>query len=722
MKLPEVSRDKLYLKIINKLAVPFTLISLLLMVLLYIEFRHPYFFLQDDNRDYYLPYFIHNYESLLKGEIALYNFHQFMGEPILALGQSAVLYPITYLSVFLSNLFFGHYYAAIDIQVILHLLIGAAGFYRLIRFFDIERKAAFFAGLTWPLSSFVIYASNSWVIVAGVAAYFPWMLLFSFHLYKKPSLKTAFYAVIVRLLLFYAGHIQYFIYSVIFEFITATIYVISGSEAGRKMAQILKFLKVYIAGYICVFVFSLPLLLPMWHQTTISAQRSKPLPFEVFASEYYPVDQLLKGLFYPFLQVNENTYASSKNLLNLSHIGYLTIILLSVLFIERYIVRSKKFTITSVKLSVFVLPALIAFLWATNCLFNKPVYIIPILNRFRWPFKLAIYLDFYLIAVAAFVLSHIIAHFSWKAATKKILFSLIIGIQILNFVLLYTVSPYKDFGEHHSDSLPLQEKLKDKLNGGRIISIGFDTWYFTPQNNHGYLTAPTLAFNYATLWGLDYFAGYEPLLSSANSEAVLGLNFTAIISPDDTILVDYLRKVVDYLRKAAVKWYIFPANKEDEYAKKFNAYGIVKKYADENRVVFYDTKAYDMVFYSDGEKINSTNYRVTTNTIELNVDNRQSDIVVFNYLYNSFFKCYVDGKEAELKPVDKIHFSVSVPEGKHHIMVRYSDPYLLIGTHIALGFLTIILIVWMFVSILKRKAKIQTTDNLVEVYEYEIGK
>lgn len=385
-----------------RLFYPLGLLALVLMVLLFIEYKHPYFFLQDDNRDYFLPYYIHNYKSLLNGEIALYNFHQFLGTPALAVGQSAVLYPITYLSVFLSSLLFGHYFTAIDIQVIIHLLIGAIGFYQFMRFLNIERKIALFGGLTWSLSPFAVYVSNSWVVVSAVAAYFPWMLLLSFRIHKTSSIKTTICAVLARLLLFYAGHIQYFIYSVIFEFLTVLVYVVSDSLPGEKKVSILKFLKNYIIGYIFVFIFSLPLLLPMWHQTTISAYRNKPLPFDEFFQRNYPISQILQGLFFPFIQTENISHNSP-----LSYIGSFSLFFVVIGLIEK-IKKSKIVFINSIKLSVFIIPALIAFLWASNKIFNLFIYVIPILNRFRWPFKIAFYLDFYLIIIATIMLSYFI--------------------------------------------------------------------------------------------------------------------------------------------------------------------------------------------------------------------------------------------------------------------------------------------------------------------------
>lgn len=654
-----------------------TLIIILLLFFLYVEFKHPYYFLQDDNRDYFLPYFIYNYKSLLNGELAVYNFHQFLGIPSLAVGQPGALYPIAYLSVFLSNLFFGHYFAAVDIQVIIHLLIGAVGIYKFIRSFDIERKAAFFAGFIYPLSSFIFYISNSWVVVSSVAAYFPWMLLFSFRLYKDASLKTIVFTVIARLLLFYAGYVQYFIYSVIFELITVFLYVILSSEPLERKANIIKFIKEYIKSYIYVLILSLPLLLPMWHHTTISAHRSTQLEFSSFASRFFPLEQLLKGLFYPFSNADKSAYVSLLNMFNLSHIGYIAILLIIIGIADRYITRKNHIKIKSVKLFVFAGPALLAFIWSTNWMFNYIIYLVPILNRFRWPFKLAFFLDFFLIVIAAFILSHFIEKLPKRKAVKNIAIIVIIVIQIFNFGFLYTVTPYKALADH-GDSLPLEEKLTDELTGGRIISVG--SWTSAPENNYAYLTAPTLGFNYATLWGLDYFAGYEPLIPATNAEACLNLNHTAIIESGDPI-------PIDYLRKAAVKWYIVPKNKVDEYSSEFILSGIIPKYEDENRVVFYDEHAFPMVFNSNGEKIEDEDLRVTANKIEINIHMQKSDTIFFNYLYNPFLKAYLDGERTALDKYDDIHISVTVPEGKHQILIKYEDPYFTAGICVAIAFL-----------------------------------
>jgi len=663
-------------KLLMRYVYPFTLVVCVFIVLLFVEYNHPYFFLNDDNRDYFLPNYIHNYRSLLNGELALYNFHQFLGIPHLALGQSGTLYPIVYLSIFLSKLIFNHYFAAIDIMVIIHLMIGSVGFYKFVSFFDIEHKICLFGGLTWALGSFVVYVSDSWVIVSAAAAYFPWMIFFSFVLLKNPSLKAVFGAVAVRLLLFYAGHIQYFIYSVIFEFLTVVLFLIYRYQNGNKIKCVVILLGKYIRSYLYVLIFSLPLLLPMWHQTTISADRSGRLVFEEFVGRKFPLSELISGL----------TYVGYGKLGYLSHIGiiviYFLVIGLIIGLINRIKSKSKIQTNENVSLFVFLIPALIALLWATSTHFNQLIYIIPILNRFRYPFKLVFFLDFYLIVITTIILSNLMKRYS-SDIYKKVLCILIIAVQMFNFIFIYANFPY-NFGTH-LDKIPLEEKLQTQLSEGRIVSAGFEFWSSNLKDDSNFITAPTLGFNYATLFGLNYFAGTEPLRSTATSKACLGLNFKAVIDSNNII-------PVDYLRKAGVRWYIVPVSKYKEYAVKFSSYGIIKKYQDKNRVIFIDEKAYPMVADSFGKIISYSDYMVSANTISLSVDFNKNDTIIFNNLFNPFFEGYIDGEKVEIKPVNKIHFSIEVPKGKHRIKIKYRDPYFIAGLYVSFVFLLLLLI------------------------------
>ena len=663
---------------------PVLLAALLLIGVLLIELRHPYFFLQDDNRDGVLPNLVHTFDSLLGGELAQYNFHQFLGYPFLAAGQTGVLYPLNYLAVFLSRALLGHSFLAVDLLVVMHLLIGALGFYALVRSFKLDGRIAVLAGLSWSFSSFIFFGSDSWVVISAIAAWFPWMIFLSLRHYRNPGWQGLLLSLLPRLALFYVGYIQYFICGVIFEFITLFLYALTDRRQESRRRAVLSFLKGYLPSYLLVLIFSLPLLLPMARLTAVSAGRDAKLAFEVFAGQYYPIGQLLLGLFFPFLTVGEGTYASFRNLLNLSHIGYVPLGGLLLWFGlkwkenrgHRSLFRFRSYEGRRVALTPFVLPLAIALLWSSSVAFNGLLYLIPMINRFRWPFKMAVFLDFYLILLAAVVLAELVERIPWKRKARELLVLGLIGVQLVNFLFLYIVMPYRDFGEHHGDSVPLEEPLREELAGGRIVSVGFRIWEPSVGNSRSYKTVPTLGFNYATLWSLEQLGGYEPFISRDHVRAALGLNFSSIFPSSRPL-------PVEYLRQAGVCWYLLPPELEGEYGELIESYGMVKRFEDGDRVVFFDPGAEALVSFA-GEADGVERYRLMTNSIRVETDLEEPGVLVLKYLYHANFRATVDGEPVRLVADEGIGMRVEVPAGEHRVVVEYVDPDFRFGLVVSL--------------------------------------
>lgn len=663
------------------------LIGVILIFLLMLEIRHPYFFLQDDNRDTYLPNFVHAYRSLANGELALYNFHQFSGNPALAGGQNGELYPLVYLAVFLSNIFFGHVFATIDILVIIYLMLGGAGVFFLIDFLANDRRAAFFAGIAWPLSSFVVYGSNSWNIIAALAAYFPWMIYFSLRTFENRRLRWFALGIVARLSLFYVGHIQYFVYAVIFEFFVGISYALYVSTSGAKRKNATRFILEFLAGYMIVFLLALPLLWPMWNYTSHSAFRDDKLSIVKFIQLFYPIDQLLLSLVFPFKAISPPLWGRDLNFSSISHIGYIPIILIGTGIYLKFKHKAAPLSVNGTRFAVFVRPLLLALIWATVPFFSILLYFVPVVNRFRWPFKIAFFLDFFLVILAALTLAYLLKNFRFFARNSiPIILGLII-IQLFNYGLLYMATPYKDFGGHHADTIPLQEPFKEELSEGRIVAVGFDVWKqadygTTPEN-----TSPTLGFNYATLWGLDYFAGYDILISDDKRTATLDMNIRAIWSLNKAV------PVVQF-RDAGVSWYIIPQSKYEKYAKELAPYGIVKKYEDSYRALMFDPFAKPMVYWlDDGAPIKDVHE--TVNTIRVGTDDADGGRIVFNYSYSEFFIASVDGIPTEVSRFGINNFAIEVGPGKHKILIEYQDPYFIKGLKIAAA--TLIMLIAMVV-------------------------
>lgn len=647
---------------------------------LLIELKYPYYFLQDDNRDFFLPVYVHTYRSLINGEFALYNFHQFLGYPIFSGALSGALYPFTYISVFLSEFLFGHYFATIDIYVLIHLIIGCIGFMFFLRELNLKNYAAFFGAVTWPLSSFIIHASNAWVTVSSVAAIYPWIVCYSIRLFRNYRCKEFVMLLIAKTLLFYTGFHQYFIYIMIFDFLMLLILTLKNTII--KHGELVKAVKLYALNTFSVFFLILPMLLPVWHSMTLSADRSSKLGFGQFAYSYYDIKQWIKGIFYPFGINLGNSNVVIWNMDILSHIGYLTVIFIIICYIwyfkpaENKELKTFRFT--------FLILGLVSFLWATNLFFNFIIYQIPILNRLRWPFKLELLVNFHLIVFASIGLHILLTYISKKIKVIRIIFSFIILLQLLNFTCLYLLTPQRSFAIH-LDKIPLEEPLKDELSEGRIISLGFNIW--DPHNKNiesKSNTAPTLGFNYATLWQLYHFAGYEPLISKENSNASLKLNYKAIYTKTDIPL--------DYFRKWGVRWYVVPSTYNlGKYSSDLKEYK-----RDGKRVIYFDSQANPLFFCDNINQGDIISYSINTNSIEVKVNNRsENNILNVNFLYNPFFKAYIDGKKTDLVKNRDNQMAASIPKGLHTVLIKYSDPYFTFGLWVSLLY-ALMLVVYLY--------------------------
>ena len=81
-------------KLLTDIAVTVLLCAVMLIAM---EIRQPFFFLQDDNWDSYICQYVHSLRSVSNGEFPLYNFHQLGGTSFLEKGQTGQLNLFVYI-------------------------------------------------------------------------------------------------------------------------------------------------------------------------------------------------------------------------------------------------------------------------------------------------------------------------------------------------------------------------------------------------------------------------------------------------------------------------------------------------------------------------------------------------------------------------------------------------------------------------------------------------
>ncbi len=662
-----------------------SLVALILLMVAFIESRQPFFFLQDDNRSLYLPFYVHNMRALLGGEFPLYNFHQYLGTPVTI--QYATLYPINYIGLWLSKLLFGNYFGAMEFIATFHLIIACLGFYCLTRFLKLREVSCFFGSIAWVFCGSVLITGNSWIQTVGYAAYIPWILLFAIKLMYHFDVKNFSILVVLKVCALLLGNPQLFVYTITFEFLTVTLlFLVTKSGTGSVVAfpsndysfprsNIIKFMSSVIANYLCVFIITMPLILQTLQQAAVSSSRKQLLLWDEYAAHSLKVYHWLHGLFTPFGAV---AIPTQFELDFTPHIGYLTLvcILIYVLGFKNRVDRAHSL--------VFCLLAIFSFLWASDILVAKLIYQIPFYNRMRFPFRVALFTSFYLVIISAFgfdiFYNKILSANKYSRKIIGIIIAVLLLLHSANFLLYYTTSPQRMFSRHF-DKVPLSEHLSEQLTDGRIVSAGLDDVWDGEKIVPGF-SAPMLGFNYATLWGLFHFGGYDALVSEKAQVAALGIKNNPVFNLTADEPFKILPDTLEYFRKWGVKWYVVDRKIPLGNDSPFRLY-----YNDKHRQVIMDPLAKPFVYWREAH---SNSDRITckfnTNSVDITSVCETGGMVIVNVLFHPFFTAQLDGNELLINETSDNQVSLRVPEGQHKIILKYTDKNFFYGSLVSAVF------------------------------------
>ena len=673
------------------------LVLICVLMLVALEIRQPYFFLQDDNADSYICQYVHSLRSVREGEFPFYNFHQLGGVPFLDRGQTGELNVVVYLGGILSQLFLGHLCGTVDFTAALYLIAGAVGMFMFLRKkTGIADYISILGAIAWSFNSFSIYCGSNWIISIILTGCFPWMMLSTAYLSENDGLKAILIAAIPKVFMFYSGHPQYFAYAIIFDYLFGISYLFfNWGKKGKLKAEGLFTLKYFLSGLV-VTLWSLPLFGPMYEAMSNSGDRSAELPLEIFVNNTYNPLDLIRGLLFPFIQYDVTTMeiidgeevgvmdqidAIHKNM---SHIGI--ILVLAALFGLTHLVGAMKRIKTKEEKTLFnkmyslLPPCIIAMVWATAKWFNRIIYLIPMINRFRYPFKLMQYSLFFLIAFACMSIEMIMMDSKFKDRKKKMIGIGLIAAECINLMAVYMVIPVRFFGIYTNSPIPYVEKFEEDFRGSRVVPVLAHPFFWDPFNNNEYNLptrtaqpdAATMRSNYATYYGIDSVSGYDFLTSDETWIATSFMSY--LVSDVGGNIGDIDDNLVQGLRRHAVSYYVTIPYYADYVESKLAPYGITRFGEDSDHVVFYDDQAEPRAYCGDdlGDVIldEHVNYlKVTT------PDDFEGGSVTVNFTHDRRFVATLDGEEVAITDSGDFHDMIveGVPAGSHVVIYRYVD-------------------------------------------------
>ena len=640
------------------MAIPFILgLAGLWVIFLFIEATSPFFFVHDDSAMQLAPEYLHNFRVLAEtGRLAEINYFQFGGEPFIEEGHTGVLYPPVYLCAALAMRVMGDVRWIIEFMAFLHLTLGYIGFYFLLRHLNVDRLPAVLGGLAWALNPFVLLLGSSWLAIVMAAAALPWIYWALDRLLLRPSVLSSLVFGSILGFYFLQGAPQWFAYNCVFM----AIYLVLRFLVVPQLS-FLRVLYSLVLSSLIFLVIALPSLVPTVHAIQVSDQRSSTMPWQAALAGSVLLDYLFKtqfGIFLPRL-----VFYGSSAILFFPILLFLPLVLIAYFRADEIFRR---------KLLPFLGLSLVSFAFSTplHALLN----LLPFFDRFRWPFKVFIFVEFFFTVL--FVLSLV----SWLAARfssptrQKWIIAVVLGwFAAVNLIFSLT---------HHDQnflSVSYLPKIENPLpqadaSVGRVATFGDVNQTVTVQ----YLTQ-----NYATLYGIPTLGGYNPLMGRDQAIFGLGIVDHAI---DYTPVTPELRKQLD--SHAAKYWIVDARTPMAAQIATFPDLKLIE--ASPDRIVYENLRALPLA-YSVADSTKPLPVTYAGNSLFIPLDHASSPVAVSLSKTDGWWHRLDDGPWQRSTYEDD-HLQIDIGPSSQALEISYFDPYFRQGLIASLGTLVLLVI------------------------------
>ena len=528
------------------------------------EMVRPRCFLNDDNAAWFLGAYLHDFRVLFEtGRLAEVNYYQHGGEPFIEQGQTAVLYPPVYLGVALAKAFSGDGIWTIDWIAAEHLTLGLLGFYFWLRQGGMAARLAALASLAWVLNPFVLDIGASWIMTTIVAAGLPWLFWAFDYLLVRPSVRASLCLGIVAGLLFLQGYVQWFAYSILFLALYAVWQFALRPEARKPSVLRYLLISVLIFAILC-----LPLLLPMLHAVGDSALRGGKLPVEAALECSVGLKDIVSAQLCLFR--SHFCFGSSTAILYSPALLFIPVIAFRIF---RAVGEARH------RLVVVSFLAVLAFIFSTRC--HWLLTMLPLFDKFRWPFKMYLLADFFLVASFAWAVA------SWTesraSSPRGANFATVACLTVVVLANLAVSLAFHDENFLSKISLPstvspLPASMNPRL--GRVVAFGDD---LPEPLSYRYLT-----YAFATVFDFPSLGGYNPLVSQKQLEYSFYLDFPNICS--GTVTAEFQKQ----LEARSVRYWIVDPH-SSQFAEISGLPGLKPLEQDKSRVIFEDAQAAPLV-------------------------------------------------------------------------------------------------------------------------------
>lgn len=204
--------------------------------LVILERRQPFYFTQDDNFAQFLPVIEGACRALLAGHLPVWNPSQYMGSPAMTLGVYALTYPFTWVAWLLARFVFGNEHLTIEVFAIGHIVAGYFVTVRALRAAGMRPLLSSLGAVCFVLSGFSLVFGRSWYYMLPVLVWTPALVLATEKLSAaEAGWRWALSTGLIIGLFFHAGNAQMWFYGIMF-FTVAVILLLAARTIDRRNA------------------------------------------------------------------------------------------------------------------------------------------------------------------------------------------------------------------------------------------------------------------------------------------------------------------------------------------------------------------------------------------------------------------------------------------------------------------------------------------------------
>jgi hypothetical protein len=461
-----------------------------------LEWRQPYYFVQDDNLSQFLPVVLHGCRSLLHdGVFSTWNPHQFLGSPTTTLGTYALTYPPTYLSYAIAEWGLGNEYATLDVFCVLHLLIGYLSGYWAARVMGIRPSLAAVAAICFALAGFFLVAGKSWYYMTPVAAWAP-LLVGLVEKFRQTQVGGKWVLATGCVIggLFHAGNAQMWSYAVLFY--VAAILILLGSRA-VNWSQAFPAIAALLVG----LAIAAPLLVAQYSELAGLPRRagdgsmlqftpSMFLPYPLFIARFPGVDETPD-----FERMGHMNYAGTVFSVAAA-LGMLSLIAFR---------WNRRTAAANLWLLLAWMALLLTFgreggLWYLLAKF-------PPFSSFKHPFKFMGFVTLFMVLGGALLIERGLQR--WKVRRHWELGVCAMAVMLIGYHAWMSTASFCDYGFRPYPEIPGEmKKLASIEQPQRMYAIG-------PRRSLSPEYALSMMHQLPTVWGCYSLEGYDPLVSAS---------------------------------------------------------------------------------------------------------------------------------------------------------------------------------------------------------------